>query len=248
MKVFIVATGHSYAGFKDAVKAANLYSGCEVIALNDLGYQGLEYYPLNPYTETIRYLESFWNKADLGWWCLRVISRWAAIYDFMRLNKLDEPIFSADWDVLIFQNLNDACAPFVEFDVNDMGRTFSEPYEVKHFALIKEYIDHVAAYYKPGPDPMKNMNGMATWARFLDDRPDVHCGNLNQVMNDSIFDRNIHCDTDIFEGDGCNKRIYWIDKKPHFKRLADGKMIRANILHCWGDYKEKTAQLLQQSI
>lgn len=248
MKVFIVASGLPYAGFKNAVRAAQLYSGCEVIALNDLGFTGTDYYPLEPYRETISRLETFWNKSGLGWWCLRVISRWAAIYDFMRVNKLDGPIFSADWDVLIFQNLNECYQPFINFDVTHMGLGWSEPYGVKHPEIIKEYLDHISNRAAHEPTLTNTLNGMSAWGHFLWLRADLNCGNLNQIVNDSIFDRNIHCDTDTFEGDGSNKRIFWIDKKPYFKRIADEKMIRANIIHCWGDYKDKTDQVLEQSL
>lgn len=253
MKVFIIASGINYSGFPDAVKAAEARSGCEVIALNDLGYQGKSYQQLEPYRTTSKVLETMWDKAGIGWWTLRIISRWATIFDYCAKHNINEPIFSADWDVLVMDDLNVTYAPFAACDVTWMGFGGSEPYGVKHYQIIKEFIEFCINEIRNGKRNMtimaadRSYNGMDAWARFSEARKDLLFGSLNQIVNDSIFDRNIQCDLDIFEPDGASKRIYWQDGKPYFKLLINGKLIKANILHCWGEYKKRTGELIQKA-
>lgn len=253
MKVFIIGAGIHYAGFEDSVKAAESRSGCDVVALNDLGCRGKSFHELAPYTTTSKVLESMWDKKGMGWWTLRIISRWATIYDYCCAHDMNEPIFSADWDVMIFDDLNRTHAPFASYDVTWMGLGGSEPYGVKHYQTIKKFIEFCVNEIRAGKRNFtimagdRSFNGMDAWARFSLAHPTLTFGDLNQVVNDSIFDRNIQTDTHLFEPDGNCKKIYWQNGQPYFKNISNGKMIKANIIHCWGEYKKRTHELLTQA-
>lgn len=171
------------------------------------------------------------------------MARWFAILELLKSGKLRLPIAIFDWDVAVFQSLPRTMEPFADCDlaVSEMFlpiRHVSTCGLLNRIEPLEEYARLVRAGHK--------RNDMEPWG-LIARNPKFRTGNLFDVVNGGVFDHNIHVADGRFdaEPDGA-KVVVWVENKPHF-RMEGGRLVRANTIHCWGSYKNRTAELVAKA-
>lgn len=245
MTCIFIAWGN-YAGFDDALWCAREFSGVplHVISETTRGY-GVQH-DIRDYLPASRLAGLTARMNGLPALNPRSICRWIVLLDFMQRNPhVTWPVFCLDWDVLVFQDLNHAYAPFLNCDFSitapiEPGSTLqrSAAYAVNHSEPL-EVLCHMVDDWIASDQPLDWLNDMSAWSRVADSANWWSVGNLLEVKNGSVFDANLTDPQGMAWGDG-GKKIVWANGRPHFISLQTGRLIKANALHCWGPYKNKT--------
>jgi hypothetical protein len=263
--IFVCKTGGfagsygMYPGFSDVLKAAKLFSGCKIVCASDA-----------PPTDPSAMPGIHWvNLLDLEAGGILTapepmmqsigvnfasVYRWLAISALMKLGNIHCPVFTPDWDCMIFSDIEKACAPFLTFD---FGTSFFEnnrivsPGLVNNREAIDDFCDIVHAKTSWG----EHDNDMSLWQAVRDLHPGKYrIANMaapveNGEFGKCVFDCGMH---QIVESCPVKtnahgvKIIEWNNRKPYF-RMTDESLIRAHLIHCWGSYKKKTGQLLEKA-
>jgi hypothetical protein len=246
--VFVVASegressSFVYPGYKHVLACAKAFAGGRVfsIAKEDQGFA--EHVPLQDYYGASN---EFRDKFLEVWpepryiWHLNSYVRWFAIRDLMKRSGLDYPVFTPDWDLMIFQNVAEACKPFSMWECLLGGSA----YYIRHAGVLDEFCEAAmrALRFREHAHP----TDMTIWQRL-----GINKYLIRRPEHGALFDINIHlkqgCQLDAgadkFNGRS-PKKIYWIDGRPHFMDLASAELVKANCIHCWGSFKEKTGEL-----
>lgn len=197
------------------------------------------------------------------------VERWLILAEYIDRNPITEPIYTPDWDVLIFQNLPEACATFLAGDgSSSMVGLPGNPnfWQNIHLLVNRRPLDVFKEVFT------RNLVGCSTWLCDMYlwteaiTSSDLKIANLNVVESGSYFcpaityDPGRYTGNDVFqhvppqnEGEATGpvpspKVIKWIHGRPHFLLRSTGEPIRANVVHCWGPLKDRTGELLADAI
>ena len=185
--------------------------------------------------------------------------RWSVIGRWCKAGGITGPVYCPDWDMLTFGKSEDVLKPFLGFKVSrsrPSGHPWSAAYLIADTSILYDYCKFVESLpesdwlYK-GDRFSQDLHTWDCWARLNG----VECGNLADVVDGAVFDHNIHVGEPTFRmvkdkpfGQyGFTKQIVWEDRVPHFV-LADGTLVKAKCIHCWGSYKSRTKQLVDKAI
>lgn len=249
MNVICIAAGE-YDGFPYCVKAAQVRSGCNVTVVECGTNHFSNSIKLNAgntwrLVETARKLFSRLKPMTAE---LNTMSqfRWVAAAHVIDKLELEGPYFIPDWDVVVFSDLNQACAELVKLPVSvsmECDTARSAAYIVNNFKTLKQYCEFMnhAIENVPYGQAQDSYNDMGLWVHFID-RERLPFGNVASIVNNGAFDHNIHCGKGKYVFDGETKRIIWSNKNPYFQ-LLDGTLIKAHSIHCWGNYKHREHEL-----
>jgi hypothetical protein len=229
-----------YAGLNDAIKAARAFSGCPVrIITNDPELKGPEVIRIISVSMPVPCSKN----GNLNF---SSIARWFLLCDQMWAGNIEPPVFTPDWDVLIFSDLREACAPFLKYDFAscffENGRIVA-PMLINSILPLESFCQ--VALLKQ--EWTEHDHDMVFWDTVHKDRRSTwSVGNLSLPADDTVFDPGMHQQVPGFalatEANE-SKRLVWKDHKPHFV-TPQGKLVRAHTIHCWGSYKNRTAELL----
>lgn len=249
-----------FGGFGNVLKAAKTFSGCDIICASDCLPKdisttiGVRWIPLSEleHDYPIEPPEAMNSICGVNY---ASIYRWLAIRAVMVTRDIQCPVFTPDWDCMIFSDIESACAPF---STCDFGTSFFEnnrivsPGLVNNPAAISDFVKLVHTKTSWG----ENDNDMCLWQSVRDSNPGKYrIENMaapieNGEFGKCVFDCGMHqivesCPVKVTK-DG-SKIIEWNNQKPYF-RMNDDSLIRAHLIHCWGSYKSKTGELLKQAI
>ncbi len=248
MTLIYIAWG-KFDGFRDVLKCSEKHAGCPIYIVQEALLQEcpemaavipMSNFPVG--LKITRELENF----TTHWFALSV-ARWFVLLDFIHTYRPKFPVFCSDWDVMIFRSLSEACAPFMEHDycVSIQNGNPSAAYVVNRVEPLEYFCKTIRKMLDENDPGLINLQDMFAW-KLISNSGKFNIGDLSQIKNDSIFDHNIHCGAKQFEMDGPAKKVVWEKGRPFFVQ-TDGKVVRANTIHCWGTYKTRTAEVLESA-
>ena len=245
--VFIVWAGDSpYAGFPDVVECAQRRADCPIWVISDrpapgrVNYAAMSEFPAG---DEIRKKYS----GHTAPWLAMSLARWFVLRDFIRKYKPSFPIFCADWDVMIFRDLEEAYSPFADCDytVSMLGDIDSAAYGVNRLEPLEAFCDLVEKMADDNDPRAEMLDDMFAW-QLNRGTGNWKVGNLFETHGASVFDHNIHCGDGRFVMAGPAKKVTFREGTPYFTGL-DGAPTLANTIHCWGTYKTRTSELLRKT-
>ena len=231
-----------YAGFEDVLACAKARAGCPIVVISDgPAPKGVTHFSIHDFQEAehIRKIMA----QHVSEWDSKCIARWFVLREFLKNRPEAYPVFCSDWDILIFQDLEKAHAPFLKFDyaVSIDEGAISATYAISAPGPLDVFCEMIGAMFTMSDPRATGLNDMGAWKHVTDTRK-FSVGNLNLIVNDSIFDHNMHCGEKEFVFTGPAKRVVFTDGFPYFQKL-DGALVKANTFHCWGTYKTRTKEM-----
>lgn len=246
-----------FVNYAFTIACADAFSGCEVEYCSDAAFSGVGKATWRPFAKIIQNAVADYPALahiipvtghSLCKWSL---VRWFATLEMWKQHDSNEPMFCADWDVLIFRDLNITTKPFMDkyWSVSKHEvDAWSSPYLVLHREVVENFCKYVSACHASGRLPIgtNGISDMAAWTAFARDTCYVP-GDLNRIVNDSLFDGNNLLNLHgllVRESDG--KRIVWVDKKPYFVMADTERLIAANTIHCC-TWKDRIPEFVKQA-
>ena len=235
-----------FPGFTDVLACAKKRAGCPIIVVSDgAPPPGVKHIPI----QNFKYAETFLKLAgkQVGKGMATCIARWFVLRDLLLTTPLNYPIFCSDWDILIFENLEKAHAPFLDFDyaVSTSDGISSAAYAINSRLPLDEFCAKSESLFSNNEPVAQNQNDMAIW-RYVSGTGKFKVGNLNQVVDSRLFDHNMHCGESEFVFDGPAKRVQFVEGYPFFQ-AKDGSLIKAVTFHCWGTYHTRTKEMRERA-
>lgn len=254
MTVVFIAWGR-YGGFPDAVRMAVARSGCPVYVICDTSpkMSGCTEIPINEFPSGCFEAEITQRNGG-SWFHSRSLARWCVLLEAATKLGMSWPIWCLDWDVLVFSDLNQATKPFLGFDycVSQYRTSSSAPYLINRPEPLVEFCQQLRLIIATGTqETLHHLQDMAAWGMFAgtETGKGFKAGNLNQIINDSTFDHNVHCDGTDFVADGQVKKIEWRNGHPYFfAASAPTQPVLAHTVHCWGTFKTRTGELVKRAL
>lgn len=242
---------------KHAALCAQRHSGCRVVLLSDhkeTGWTNAE-----PYMESchrnLQKIKLHTNGAvPRETWML---FRWFVMEEFIFSHNITAPVIAIDWDCLVFDEL----WPYFRscgIENVDYGacfdweriRNYMQACVVRTLPAIRMFTGLVSAALDSWPPALINERGgfaggadMLWWnnTRVVGG---YKAAPINVWCDGRLFDSNIILDGDSYEHDRCfGKKVTMKDGKPHFIR-KDGQLVKAVAVHCFMEWKKRTAELL----
>lgn len=231
-----------FAGYEDAKHMARRNSGCEVFCL-DKSHSG---------THDKNYLDLISGRPEKARNDIMSMRRNLIALDFLTAVNVEAPYILPDWDFLIFQNLVEAFRPFNDCEwaagIHNDGNMMPAHF-LNSLAPLFEFNKILIKLLKTvSDDEYKNcFQDMMIW-RMVFESYKFKAGNTAAVVNGSTFDCGMRCASASelptgfkTDADGY-KAVNWVRGIPFFETV-DGRPVKANWIHCWGKYKDKTAEL-----
>ncbi len=254
MNVLFVAFG-TYPGLKDALKAAVARAGVPVHLVSDKTEEsGVISHPLSEFKESLAVREQLLNaKGASGPFHSCGLTRWFVLRELLRRGEISLPVFTPDWDFLIFRNLRDAHSAFRAHDFavsvlrqreEEESRLRTAPYWINRLEPLEAYCDLVTSMLRVNSPFLPKMNDMCVWLQNAE-LNNWHVGDTYTIHDGTVFDHHMMTDEGKFESEGDSHRIEWSDGLPYLTTTLGRKRVMANTLHCWGKWKLLTGQLLQ---
>lgn len=247
MTLIFAFWGH-YDGFQDVLACAKARAGCQIWVISDgAAPAGVNHIPISEFHDANRVRELI--TPNSGRWASFSLARWFILRDFIALHPSPDlfPVFFADWDVMLFRDLNIAYAPFLKFDytVSIHDGMESAAYGVNHLHPLNVFCAQVEKWNVDNSPLAKGLNDMEAWS--LNNRiNNWNVGDLFKITNGSVFDHSMHCGEKEYEFVGPAKDVVFVNGFPHFI-LKSGELVKAVTLHCWGSYKTRTAEMRQHA-
>lgn len=255
MNLFFIAWG-TYGGFPATIKCAAARVNCPIFVVTDTPPFKLpksahwvdlkRFFAVNVLLSKL--LPNGWyDQAKVA--RATSLARWFVLNKCMEILELDFPIFCADWDMMMFDNLERACEPFLHYD---FARTVNHPnlddsnaaYLVCKREPLDAFCEIVEKTNRTCDDP--EFHDMAVW-REVSKQGRWTYGDLTEIVNGSTFDLGVHCSLGKYRMAGKSKLVTFRDGHPYFTIDATGELIRAHNIHCWGEYKCREPLLLKQA-
>lgn len=235
----------------DACTCARRFSGCEVVALSSMdtpaGWKSADKYMSQAIGFTRTYMNGLKGPPQRY---LPMTLRYLIMQDYIERNRVNQPVFNCDWDVLVFGNLpewfqrvggmqTDLCSSLVRFNgflsvpqlINNLDAI--RLFNVKMWNLLKT-TDHNHVF----------MCDMTNWMLLRKEVPLTDSQSASMLGLDAYFDYNMTLDGDIFEMDKRGKTIHWVDGMPHFKLKADGQLVKAVSMHTFIGWRYNTSEIM----
>lgn len=244
-----------YGGTLPAVRCAIEHAGCPVYvaALSPIGAG--EFHSMVPYTFSEHIRQRLLEHCDgqCGNLHAHSIARWFVVREMIAKKHVALPVYVFDWDVLIFTNLLKSWIPFgaddyaVSIEVVN-GKPYSTaPSYINRLEPLNAFCATVEWLLRTNAPVLDNsaLDDMMVWS-YTGKLFEWRVGNTAQIHNASVFDHHLMTQNGMFRLGDLGKRIEWVGGNPHFVH-KDGRLIRANTLHCWGPFKNAENWLIQRS-
>lgn len=242
-----------YAGTVDAIKAAEVRSGCRVWCIGDSPIPCQNFISYDRCSESGKALLGKTTEEGRKRWATPPLLRTMAVWDFIRSrNDLVWPILPLDNDILVFSNLLEVCKPLLDYDFSapKIGMGTTGAYMVRSIEVFEACIEGI--FNMIGTEPI--LNDMVAWSQMYQSGK-WSVGDILIERDGGVFDTNMHAGEDRYVMEPSTvplwgplaKKLTWVLAHPHFTRLSDGQLVRAHWLHCWGSYKLRTKELLEKA-
>lgn len=244
---------------RHALHTARRHSGCRVFALSDYGdpdwHDARQAYSARM-KAAIQIIKA--NNAGVIPREAYMIFRWLVLADFIEANHIGPPIISLDWDMLTFGPLwphfvkcGIEQADFGTYFDRERSQEYMEAFPVMNLRCVTTFCDFVLAMLKAWPPGLVNerrgfrSGGDMLWWHHMATVCRYKVADIGRVVDGALFDPNIILNQDQFEHDDWHgKKIVMKGGKPHFV-LKTGALVRALTVHCFMEWKNRTAELLR---
>ena len=190
--------------------------------------------------------------------------RWFCVCFFCQDHGITGPVFAPDWDTLIFQDMVVAESRLGDYDYS----VALNAQHVSHPSVLASFYWMAIQCVKRGKGAFRyikhepnRQTGTPTWSdmeiwEVLRARLGLSSVPVGEVRDNTVFDDIIQVfpdetqfeldesDLHIYSG-RVSKRVVWEQNKPHF--ILNGNLVKANTIHCWGNYRVRTAELLERA-
>ena len=241
---------------RDAVECAKRYSKCDVVAITDHDEPG--WITDRSFFETASKMVDLCDESHLKdeycWNNMTPMQRWAIIHDFVTKNGIKSPIFSADWDILVFGDVQKHLEKFdyLRYDVCDLYAKEATPpidhlapYAVQNLDAIGYFCETAISRFRWKCPSLKHGFGSDMgWWWVTKSVGGFTAVDVGKEVDGAIIDNNLILNRDIYVDDDGYKKIVMVDGIPHFVRQDNGALVRAIAVHCFMYWKEKTHRLL----
>jgi len=245
--IFVANNAGDYPGFADALRAAVAFSNTRVISISNRDMGIGEHVCIEPYLDKIQWFVdewAMWKGHPLHMWAYRCMNRWLIMSQYVKDAGITGPLFTPDWDVLIFRDLHESYPHFCHVPITIYGCV----YHVNDHAFFAEYeraLREALSDNENSPEPFNDMN---LWERI-----GLRKLILTRPVNGFLVDVNMHVPQgcvmtdEIMWQDKPSKKLEWINKKPHVIAKDTQELVKVVSIHCWGAYKNMTSELLQKA-
>lgn len=239
-----------YSGFQDAIRCAERFAGCPVVVLSDEHPGVGTWIDANPYLAPVEQWRQLAQKLPHDVFRLVSIERWLMLWEAIYRQAIKLPIFHLDWDVMLLCNVPKNYKGFTHFDFTygrpDVG-TASVAYGIRTAAPLCQFCRDVTLHVnRPNILPHQHFHDMWFWCEIVNQAKFKTCP-INQLHAQGYWDVNMFYGAAVFEHDGKSKVLYWVGRTPYFKLKRDGRLVRALQIHCWGEWKTRTAEILSKA-
>lgn len=247
--VYVVPQG-GFDGIRYALESAVLYANAPVYCISRENYGIGTHIPLDEFTASARQFDADYPGGGLG---SLSIQRWLVLADYMEASRAPFPVFSPDWDVMFFQDLVKAYAPFMRYEWTKMGQPANgtAAYSMNSMEPLircRQALEQLKTSPGSGWEDRLIRNDMSLWNVVGSEKPEA-VGDLDQIIDGSTFDWSPAMDVrDVFVKDSIynmpTKKVVWKNGKPHYVLKATGELVRLNIMHCWCWFKPQMKSIL----
>jgi len=173
--------------------------------------------------------------------------RWIVIYRIVKDWGRDcWPIFFADWDMLICDDLRPMLKMTAAADLcvtKDANGHTSAPYAIQHLEFLRSFCDITLSMIQNSVPALAHLSDMELWQQVAQ-----LCGWKVQSINvvgAEAFDHNLACWDNQFElvpsdldraDTPYRKKIVYDHGKPHFV-YQNGTLVKATVIHFWNGFK-----------
>lgn len=243
--------GLYYSGIPDTVKADEARSGCKVWVIGDTSIPCQNFVPYETCSKSGNMMMKSTTPEMRKRWATTSLLRCLAIYDFIQSrNDVSWPIFPLDNDILVFSNLQEVYKPFLDYDfcapIYGVGTTGA--YSVHNLECLNASRDMIFNLI----EKESILNDMVVWGRMFQSGK-WKVGNLLTKIEGGTFDMNIHLNEGRYVMEPATtwgpetKKIVWKSGHPYFIEISDNSLVLAHWIHCWGSYKYRTKELINEA-
>jgi hypothetical protein len=244
----------------DALECARRFSGCRVVALAEVPEPGWD--DAAPYLHSAKragdYIKTYCDqnnaiKSHNDYGVLPFMQRWFVIHEYIKATRLAGPIFNCDWDMLVFQNLDEHFRKlngprfdyghFIDYDNVETGRTAPGP--VYNHASIAFFCEVMTSLCKYRPRYQCIHSGDMWWWNAICEMGRYQGFDAGIETDGAVFDSNIHRGEGRYEFQGGAKQILFRNKSPYFIRKHDDCPVKAVGIHCFMSWKKRTGELME---
>lgn len=244
-----------YSGLEPSLNCAIANAGCPVHLVAEAPHGNCHFHPISEFPFPQRVLERLMDALSPSGRRLHAcsIARWFVVRQMITTKLINLPIYVFDWDVLIFGDLSKAHIPFAQYDFAVSMESkkplspITAPSYVNRVEPLNSFCSLVESLLNCNAPRLKSdrVNDMVFWAEMALTFG-WHYGDTSDVYNNSTFDHHLMAQTDRYLLGDIGKRIEWVGGTPHFVH-KDGRLIKANTLHCWGPFKNTESWLVKRS-
>ncbi len=238
-----------FDGLRWAIASARRFSpGSRVILLGDERQPTnlCEYHNLKDYSETADRIGAIYQHRHTSpeFFIKCSILGWCYVYDFWKKHNLDRVVV-LDTDVLTFADLDRECQHWQDVDMtmsHPEGHV-QGPMIINNVTALEAYISLLTDCYS-GKAPDGVFQGpectMTFWRHVARLNP-FRVGDTSEIKNGATWDHNLCQGYHNYEHNGVSKVMRFHNFQPYCLRGND--LVRFNILHCWGYWKNRMAEL-----
>ena len=178
--------------------------------------------------------------------------RWFVLRDFMEKHRYGEQFVCIDSDVMLYCNLTKEFEKFKDYSMTIWGDRGPHCLFFNNSHVLTELCDFITDMFAL-PDEMKIAADQHIYhksEKTADDFKDMtvineyrkrhpgQVGDNSVIINGSTYEGN-HAEAEGYEYNARSrmKNVYWKDGFPYGKQLADGKLVKFNVLHFTGHAK-----------
>lgn len=256
MTLVFIAWG-DYGGWRHSVRCAAARAKADrVYVIGQQKYRfntlGADWLNLEDFLASKKLIPDMISGHGDGLSCAYSLTRWIVVKELAASGRATFPIFTADWDMMLFSDLKAACQPFLQYD---FSVTVNHPNDadvsaaylitrIEPLVIFQSNLERVLY----GDDTIakeeyaKYAQDMGEWQKVFSTKQFTR-GVMSRNVNGGTFDHNIECPGDGLEMEGPAKRIYWQGQTPFFRRVDNGEYVKAHCIHCWGSHKNREVEL-----
>lgn len=217
-----------------------------------------EFQEMENYSKLKRALAAVWpfHGTTDDWFFWSALSNFIVLAEFVIQHDIPF-VASFDPDVLLFDNIDHAVAPWRGVDVGACsGLGTMQCATLMSREALREFAAFILSLYTVGPNrqypdlvKQESKCAMSAWRHFCAFNSRFKVGNLCDVIRGAAFDHNLGMDYDGYEFADGGRILHWRNGQPYGTRRRNGitDYVRFVQLHCWSKHKQRMEDYIRLS-